>query len=262
MKLFLASLLASSLNARQTQKQQTYKVLTSRRLALDLLRARRKTDFFEFGQNFRRECIEELCPFNEMTEVISDTLKNIKPGEIVGQLPYEGSPGNTKDKQAHIDKEWMFLRKRCLAEPCNAKSCFCDGVQQPQCSNCHSSQATITTAFRATEICNNNWNNRKCECGEGWEGDACEIEKRDACADASCNNGQISVAYAGGLCICECRPGEDLRDGVCVRTDEVEEESFPCVPGYECIDGVRGGDINECEVLGGDITDVNGNIIG
>lgn len=147
------------------------------------------------------------------------------------------------DQDYKINKKWRQLTKRCSLNPCDS---------------------------RGTTKCIQSWNERACICREGWEDEACDVDK-DECKISASIGQQLCDASLGLRCLntqgsfkCVCQiHGFGQRNGLDSLCEDIDECSEivpgPCPensvcrnlsPGYvcECNPGyIMSEDLTSCE---------------
>jgi len=269
MKLKYALGLLAAINA----KEIPLKNQNNQEEALSLLKLGRQPrrnhgTFEEFGKgdNYERECVEEICDKEELSEVFSDE----------------------PDK---VESEWAKLVDQCHINQCDAqgtskcvqrwrmRTCVCkqhvDGIetvadvpkfQGDDCSEDFDECADKETNTKCGDrVCKNNHGSFECGCQNGYEDIDSECVDIDECKTQCTSDDQICKNLPGSF-ECACKDGyEDDGQGGCKDVNECEDEdicsgsvlSKKCVntpgsyfcecnePGYSDLAG-ECEDINEC----------------
>jgi len=183
------------------------------------------------GNDLQRECIDEVCNYEEFLEAWNDLHgTRDKVENLTDKI--ENVAFSVDNDEKNGDPVEIY---RKLSSPCS----FLD---------CHTTQ---------TKTCENYWNYAKCECEEGYEGQLCENDINECQQnDNLCNNGVCENLIGSYECICndgwtgshcdqdenECLIENICGTGNCTNT----EGSFTC----DCVEGWRGQhceiDVDEC----------------
>jgi len=250
-------LIAASLVLGQTIS--SYQIINDARSQIQFLRVRRKNSgFFEEaqGDDFQRECKDEMCSYEELMEI-------------------------HKHDDVKAKEDWEKLTRQCYANQCNAqgtklcvqtwnkRECHCkDGFKTtPESNDCSVDIDECKTELNkcsADQVCINSQGSFTCACAAGYvagEEDSCV--NVDECAEGHECGANADCVDLPGSVTCKCHVGyvQNQETNVCEDDDECAADavcpvnsecsntvgSYECVcnDGYSMVDGVC-VDIDEC----------------
>jgi hypothetical protein len=170
--------------------------------------------------NLERECIEEVCTYEEAFEVFDDRDQ----ADVVWQQFTEQCKWNqcNSDHTARCESVW------------NAYICHCeDGYTGPYC-DMDIDECQDTASVCVNGDCENLEGSYNCHCLPGWMEQDCSLDINECEAGDACNGGECTNTQ--GSFDCKCLPGWTGHD----CSQNIDECAFGyCPEGSTCVDGIN-----------------------
>lgn len=174
--------------------------------------------------NLQRECIDEICSWDEVFEVFEDTANTNKWWDEATKQCNQPDACHAPGTKTCVN---LWRDKRC-----ECKDGWINNADSKDCST-DIDECQVENFCENGGGCTNLEGSFQCECAGGWEGDRCQQDK-DECLDENACNGHGSCTNTDGGFTCACNAqweGEFCE----IDVDECAQGTSQCENESKCI---------------------------